>query len=204
MRKLLMVSMVVALSLLSSELKAQSWLSKLTESEAVSSVVTAVTGGTTVSASSIAGTWTYDNPAVEFESDNVLKSAAASLTTSSIEDKLAALCTKAGIKQGSFSFTFDSSGSFTCAVSGKNLSGTYTIGDGTIILKFTAVSSINIGTLTAQTTLSGSTLSLLFQADALLSFISKVASVSGSDTLSAITTITDQYDGILLGFEFNK
>lgn len=204
MKKILMLSVAMVVSLFSGELKAQSWLSNLVSSDVVSDVVSTVTGGTTVSSSTIAGTWNYDNPAVEFESDNVLKSAAASLTTSSIEDKLAALCTKAGIKQGSFSFTFDSASSFSCTVSGKNLSGTYSISGETIALKFTAVSSINIGTMTAQTSLSGSSLSLLFQADALLSFISKVASVSGSDTLSAITTITDQYDGILLGFEFSK
>lgn len=204
MKRIVTLSAVATLTLFSMNLSAGSWLSNALSSETVSTVVSSVTGGSTVTTSSISGTWTYASPAVEFESDNALTSAAASLTTSSIETKLASLYTKAGIKQGAFSFTFNSDSSFSCTVSGKSLSGTYSINGSALTLNFTAVSSINLGSLTTQTTLSGSSLSLLFQADELLTFVSKVASISSNDTLSAISSIIDQYNGLKLGFDLSK
>lgn len=183
--------------------QAQSVFSSITS--AVSSAVSSVTGGSDVTTSSIAGTWSYSSPAVELDSDNALTSAAGALATSQLESKMSEYCTKAGIKAGTFSFTFGSDSSFSCTVVGKTVSGTYTIDSsaGTVTLKFSA-SSYNLASMTAYTTLSGSTLSLLFQADKLLDFISKVASVSDDSTLQTVQSLVSNYDGLKLGFELTK
>ena len=47
-------------------------------------------------------------------------------------------------------------------------------------------------------------LSLLFEADKLLDFISKLSSLSGSTTLQSISKLTEQYDGVKLGFDLKK
>ncbi|MDO4756576.1 MAG: DUF4923 family protein, partial [Parabacteroides sp.] len=47
-------------------------------------------------------------------------------------------------------------------------------------------------------------LTLLFEADKLLDFLAKLSSLSGSATLQSITKLTNQYDGVSLGFELKK
>ncbi|MFI3240022.1 MAG: DUF4923 family protein, partial [Bacteroidales bacterium] len=84
----------------------------LLNSSTVQSVVSAVTSGSTATAASIAGKWSYSGSAVELESDNFLTSAAGSLATSQVESKLDTYCAKVGIKSGTFSFTFGSDNSF--------------------------------------------------------------------------------------------
>ncbi|MEG1188028.1 MAG: DUF4923 family protein, partial [Bacteroidales bacterium] len=62
---------ICGLTLFSFTAEAQS-LKNLLNSSAVKDAVTAVTGGKTLSATNLAGTWTYVTPTVKLESDNVL------------------------------------------------------------------------------------------------------------------------------------
>lgn len=181
--------------------------SSLVSSSTVQSVVSAVTSSSTsITTSSIAGTWTYSGTAVELESDNFLTSAAGSLATSTVESKLDDYCSKVGILAGTFSFTFGSDNSFSCTCSGKSLSGTYALNtDGDqITLNFTAVSSVSLGSMDANISLSSGNLLILFQADKLLELISTVSSVSDNSSLQTINSLLSNYDGVQLGFDLAK
>ncbi len=174
-------------------------------SSTVSDIVSSVTGGLTVSASSIAGEWDYVEPAVELSSESLLTSAAGSVVSSQIESKLDTYCSKVGISAGQFAYVFSSDGTFTSNIGSKSLGGTYTVDsdNSTITLNYTAISSISIGSLTASTTLTSTSLSLLFPADKLLTLFSAVASASGSSELATLSALTEQYDGISLGFSLS-
>lgn len=168
-----------------------------------STVSDLVSSDTEVTASSIAGTWTYSGPAVSFESESLLAKAGGSTAATQVESKLSEVFSKVGIKSGSTSYTFSEDGTYTQKISGKSISGTYTLDGNTITMK----TSIGLS-FKAEASVSGSTLKLLFSADKLLSLLKStagaVSSVSSNSTLSTITTLADNYDGMNMGFELTK
>ena len=185
--------------------QAQSLLDFL-KSSSVKDVVENVTGGQKITASNIAGTWNYVKPAVKLEGDNMLNNATGSLAATQIENTLNDYCSKIGIKSGLFSYTFYNDNTFSCNIKGKALKGTYSIDANTktVTLKFGVLNKINLGTMTAQASLLGNSLSLLFNADKLLNFISKVASATNHKTISLLGSAAEKYEGMLLGFELKK
>ena len=182
-------------------------LKDILKSSAVKDVVSSVTGGQALTVENIQGTWTYVNPALRLEGDNALKNVAGSLATAEVEKKLKEYCAKVGIEEGVFNYKFNADGSFTNALKKGSLKGTYTLdsGAGTMTLRYSvAGKSLGITTLTAKVVLSGSELSLLFNADKLLSFLSTVSSISGNSTLQAINKLANEYDGMMIGFDLKK
>ncbi len=180
--------------------KAQS-LSDIISSVSVTDVVSSVTGGSSITVSSVTGEWDFVGSAVALSSDSILSSAAGTVATSQIESKLDAVFEKVGIESGVFSFTFNSDQSFTSTLKSKNLSGTYTVDtdNSQITLSYST-----IGKLTANVSLVGTSMSLLFDADKLLSLVSALSSVASSNTtLSTLSTLADQYDGVQVGFELS-
>lgn len=204
MNKLISVVAATILMFSSVSLRAQS-ISDLLSGTSVTDVITSVTGGTTVTSSSIVGEWDYSAPAVELTSDSILSSAAGTVVASQLESKLEDLYTKVGIKSGAFSFVFSSDLTFTSDIGSKSLGGTYTVDEsaGQVTLNYGVLNSITIGKLTADVTLTSSSLSLLFSADKLLDLVSAVASVSSNDSLALVSSLVDQYDGVKLGFELS-
>lgn len=177
----------------------------IVSTENVETVISAVTGGSTVTSSSLTGTWKYDSPAFQLESDSNLTEALGSMATSQIEAKLNVAFTSVGITSGQFSFTFGSDGSFSCTCGSKTLSGKYTIdSDEKMTLTFSAVNSINIGSMSVYTSLSSSTLSLLFDADKLLLIVQSITSVSDSSSFATINAMLSNYNGVLVGFNLKK
>ncbi|MFI3266466.1 MAG: DUF4923 family protein [Rikenellaceae bacterium] len=202
MKKYLLLASIL---LCGSQINAQSF-SDIFSSSTVKDVVTSVTGGQTLSQDNILGEWTYLKPAAQLNSDNVLTSAAGTLATSEVESKLEEYCSKVGLTASTFKFTFESDNTFTCTVKTKNLSGTYTIdsNSNTLTLKFGVYSTINLGSITADVSLLTDSMSLLFQADSILSLISKVSSISSNSTLELLSSLSEQYDGLMLGFELEQ
>jgi hypothetical protein len=181
-------------------------LKDIFNSSVVKNVVNAVTGGSSLTVENLTGTWSYTKPAVQLESDNTLKNVAGSVATSELEKKLKTYCTKAGIVEGLFSYTFNSDSTFTNTLKGKTIKGTYSLNsDGkTIALKYTFGETMKVTTLTANVVISGSSLSLLFKADKMLDLITKISSLTDNTTLTTISKLAGQYDGLMLGFELKK
>ena len=207
MRKMFSVTMaLVGLWLCAASVQAQS-LKDIFNSETVQKVVSSVTGGQSVTATSLQGTWTYVDPAVQLGSDNTLKQIAGAAATTELEKKLKEQCAKVGIVEGVFNYTFNADSTFTSALKKGSLKGTYSVNeaDKTISFTYTAGTSNHaIYTLTASTVLAGDNLTLLFNADKLLSFLTKVASLSSNASLQSISSLANQYDGMKLGFDLKK
>lgn len=197
--------MVCALLFLVTGVQAQS-LKDILNSSAVKDAVTAVTGGKQLSVENLAGTWTYVNPAIQLEGDNALKNVAASVAASEIEKKLNEYCAKVGIEAGAFNYTFNADSTFTSQLKGRTLNGTYSFNaeEKTIELKYGKLSKLNLATMTAYVVLSDNQLSLLFNVDKLLDFLTKLSSLSDNTALQAINKLASEYDGMKLGFELSK
>lgn len=178
-------------------------LGKVKDNSTVSDIVEKVTG-IDISKGDIKGTWSYTGSAVKLESEDLMKSAAAGVAASQIEKKLDEYLAKAGLKTGTFSFTFNEDNTFTTTVKGKNFNGTYTFSEeeDSINLKY----GKNLGStgITATAQLNGSTLELLFKADKLLDLIGKLTAASSNATLKTISTLAGQYDGMKIGLEMQK
>lgn len=207
MKKLLCMWMVVCgLLLIPGNMKGQS-LKDILNSSAIKNAVTSVTGGKAVTFENLQGTWMYVNPALQLEGDNALKNVAGSLAATEAEKKMKEYCAKVGIVEGVFNYVFNSDSTFTSALKRGSLKGTYSVSpeDKTVTLRYTVDNKkLTVSTLTAHVVLSGNELTLLFNADKLLKFLSTVSSISSNTTLKAINKLASEYDGMMLGFDLKK
>lgn len=177
-------------------------LKKATDNEAVKNVVESVTGKTLPV--DVKGTWTYSGTAVKLESDDLLKSTAATLAASQVEEKLDEYVSKIGIKAGTFSFTFNEDNTFVATVLGKSFNGTYTLSEDYKTMSLQFGKTIGLKPFTASVSATSTQLNLLFQADKLLELLGKLTSTSSNATLKTIGALVNQYDGMQLGLELQK
>ena len=175
-------------------------------SAAVKDAVTAVTGGKKLTVDNLAGTWTYVNPAIQLEGDNALKNVAASVASSEMEKKLKEYCAKVGIVEGAFKYTFNTESTYTSVLKGRTLKGTYSFNadDKTMELHYGKIGKSKLTTMTAHVVVTNDQLSLLFNADKLLDFLTKLSAVSKNTTLQTLNKLASQYDGMMMGFELKK
>ncbi len=147
------------------------------------------------------GTWQYQKPACQFKSDELLQKAGGIALAESLEKKLEAAYTKAGIVPGKFSYTFNSDSTFTTQMGKKKLKGTYSFdaASGILTMKYYSLFSSEI-----QVAKSGNTISLLFDADRLLKLVTLLSNYSKNTALNAMGKVASQYDGMLLGFDMDK
>lgn len=149
----------------------------------------------------ITGTWKFNGTAVELESNDILKKAAAKLAVETIEKKLNETIAKIGIEPGLFSMTFEADNTFSIGLKKKELKGTYKLSADKKSLVLTFGRFTKLGTMTVITDLGSKELSLLFKADNLIDLLGKITSKGNSDEMKALSTIVGAYDGINLGLE---
>lgn len=205
MKRIIISIMAVAVCLAGQTASAQTLkdlLKKATNNETVKNVVESVTG--TTLPVDVKGTWTYSGTAVKFESEDLLKSTAASLAAGQVEDKLDEYVQKVGIKAGTFSFTFNEDKTFVVTVKGKNFNGTYTVSEDYKTMSLQFGKTFATKPFTAAISATSSQLDLLFQADKLLELLEKLTASSNNATLKTVSTIAGQYDGMQLGLELKK
>lgn len=172
-----------------------------TAGEGIKSVLQNLIGTTTLNASSVKGTWTYESPAVVFESSNLLKKAGGSLVAGTLEKKMQTYLTKIGFAPGKVEITFDGNGKYTMKIGSKNSSGTYAIEGSEITLTRTGLLNHPVA---ANVAVVGNEMQMTFKADKLLEFFTKISNMSTNTTLSTISSLAGGYEGMQIGFQFKK
>ena len=197
MKRVLVLAVVILLS--AAAVQAQSL------KDILGGVVNAVKGNTTTE-QTIVGEWSYNRPAIQLKSENVLAQAGSSLMVGTIEKKLAPYYEKVGLKAGSASITLTEDKQFTLVVGKRTLQGTYEFDSATnaLTLNFTTKTSVNIGKIKGEAKLSGGDLKLLFAADKMLKIVKGLSAVSNNSSIASISKVADQYDGMSLGMTFAK
>lgn len=162
--------------------------------------------GSTMTEQTIVGTWTYQQPEVRFESENLLAKAGGEVAAASIEQKLSTYLSKIGISQGATTYTFNEDKTFSIATGSKTIStGTYTFDASSKTL--TMQGSLGLLNQTCTVGMDGTNLCLLFDADKMLTAVNAVGSVLGkaNSTLGSITNILgSNYKGMKLGFQMAR
>lgn len=147
----------------------------------------------------IAGTWTYQGPAVMFVSDNALKNVASAAVSKQIETKLQSYLSKVGLSKGNMSITYNSDKSFTINRKGKKVaSGTYDLKDKEVVMTFKGRKTPC--KVTPQ--LDNGTLVIVMDATKLKTFMEGIG--SSVSQLSTITTLLKQVDGMKIGIRMTK
>lgn len=168
---------------------------------AVTNVVSNLLGTSSVSESSLVGTWTYNEPSVAFESSNLLTSVGGSVASNKIEDKFASAMEAAGFKSGAVVMTLNSDKTGTVAVSGKSVPINWSVSDSDFTMNFKTGQHV-----TSNAKLSGNTLQLAMSADKVKTIVGAAASAASSfnASIATVNTLLENVDGVYLGMKFTK
>lgn len=177
--------------------------SSSTGSSIISGILNNVIGSATFSQAALcAHTWKYSKPGCAFTSENLLAKAGGEIAASKIEEDLSKYYSKFGFSNSNTYFTFKTDGTFAAKIDGKSWNGTYTFDEKThaIQLKGLLLSASGFATRTANG------ISLLFEQKKLLTLVKTLSklNLTGSTTMSAVSSIVDNYDGVRIGFEMTK
>lgn len=177
--------------------------SSSTGSSIINGILNNVIGSATFSQADLcAHTWKYSKPGCAFTSENLLAKAGGEIAASKIEEDLSKYYSKFGFSKSNTYFTFKTDGTFAAKIDGKSWNGTYTFDEKThaIQLKGLLLSASGFATRTANG------ISLLFEQKKLLTLIKTLSklNLTGSTTMSAVSSIVDNYDGVRIGFEMTK
>ena len=174
-----------------------------TGSSIINGILNNVIGSATFSQADLcAHTWKYSKPGCAFTSENLLAKAGGEIAASKIEEDLSKYYSKFGFSNSNTYFTFKTDGTFAAKIDGKSWNGTYTFDEKThaIQLKGLLLSASGFATRTANG------ISLLFEQKKLLTLVKTLSklNLTGSTTMSAVSSIVDNYDGVRIGFEMTK
>lgn len=177
--------------------------SSSTGSSIINGILNKVIGSATFSQADLcAHTWKYSKPGCAFTSENLLAKAGGEIAANKIEEDLSKYYSKFGFSNSNTYFTFKTDGTFAAKIDGKAWNGTYTFDEKThaIQLKGLLLSASGFATRTANG------ISLLFEQKKLLTLIKTLSklNLTGSTTMSAVSSIVDNYDGVRIGFEMTK
>lgn len=177
--------------------------SSSTGSSIINGILHNVIGSATFSQADLcAHTWKYSKPGCAFTSENLLAKAGGEIAANKIEEDLSKYYSKFGFSNSNTYFTFKTDGTFAAKIDGKSWNGTYTFDEKThaIQLKGLLLSASGFATRTANG------ISLLFEQKKLLTLVKTLSklNLTGSTTMSAVSSIVDNYDGVRIGFEMTK
>ncbi len=185
--------------------------------------LTGILGIDNVNSQSLIGTWTYKQPAIVFESDDLLTNVGAMAAGKAAEKKLQEYLNKIGFTAGKVKMTFQEDGNGTLTFSKKNIPFQWSVNDKdmTIQLGSGTVSKVasslfgsksgktsNYTSFTVNCKQSINTLQLSFKADKLMQFINNILSSTGKSTnnsaISTISSLTKKVDGMYIGLTLEK
>lgn len=168
----------------------------------LSGVVQTVVGDKATTANSILGTWVYVGPDCQLKGDNLLKDIGGGAAGEEMEKKLEPIYEKTGLNTIQYTFNEDKTCSYV--IKGKTISGTYEFDEEAKTI------TVKGGKLGVKTTASivtlGENMSFVYDADKILSVVKAITGAASglSSSASNLNKLTEQFDGMMLGFELKK
>lgn len=178
-----------------------------TGSSTVGNIVANLLGTATVNENTLVGTWTYSQPAVVFESEEVLKNIASTAASAKIEKTLQNQLTKLGFTPGKISITFnkDKTGSLTYnANTNKSLPFTWSVNGHDLSLRLGGqlISQLSKEFI-LNVKITGNTLQVAADASKLMELVQQILGNTNS-TLSVISSMIKNVNGLYLGLKYTK
>jgi hypothetical protein len=159
-------------------------------------------GTSKVSDKSLVGTWTYSQPCVAFESENVLTSLGSSVVSSKVESTMKNGLTKVGFTSGKVVMTLKENKTGVIKYNGKAVDVNWAVNGTNLKLTFPL---LNQG-VTMNAKLSGSELQLAMKSDKLLALLNAITQTAGkvNSQLGTLNTLTKNVKGMYMGLKFTK
>lgn len=148
----------------------------------------------------LVGTWTYSEPCVVLESDNVLSNIGGKVIENKVEAQQKKVLEKIGFTPGKVVMVLNEDKSGTMTVGKRTSKFTWAVEDSELKLTFLA------RTHTINAKITGGKLQLAMNADKMLGLLNSTASaVSGlSSSMGALSKLISNYKGLYLGLMFTK
>lgn len=166
----------------------------------LSGIIGQFLGGLT-SESMIQGTWVYEEPAIQFESENLLAQAGGSLASTSMVNKINPYFKAIGITKGKLSLTFNSDNTCSYTINGNTYNGTYVFDKSK---KTVTISSTLFTFPSAYVSASVNTMALTFDSTKLLTLTQGIGNSIPSATINTISSLSSSFKGMKTGFMFKK
>ena len=178
---------------------------KSTDEEATSNTKGLLTGIASIfskekqaSTDNLVGTWEYSEPAIIFESDNLLAKAGAGIASSKLESKLQEQLSKFGVEPGAFSITFNEDGTFKETFNGKSIPGKWEVKDSQLYLTFARKA------IPVSTQLESNKLMFITDATKLLDLFKAIGNSTSNTSISTVTSLMKSIDGLKAGVTLVK
>ena len=170
-----------------------------TTNDLVSGITSVFSSSKQADKNSIVGTWEYSEPAIVFQSDNLLTKAGASLAAKKLESQLQTQFNKYGIKSGALTITFNSDGTFCQTLGTKAMNGQWKVKSSKLYITYLGVRTIEI-----TTQISGNKLQFVTNANKLLALMKTMGSASSNTNIKTITSLMKSVNGMQAGITLVK
>ena len=168
-------------------------------SDLVSGLTSIFSSNKQATADNIVGTWSYDSPAIVFESEDFLTKTGAALAANKLETSIQNTLAKYGITKDKFSITFKEDGTFTETIRGKSYSGKWAVEDSKLQLTY------QLKTMEITTQKEGDQLMFVTDASKLLNLIQTLgAKTATRSSFSTITALAKNIKGMKVGLTLVK
>lgn len=170
--------------------------------ETAANVVGNLLGTSKVSEKSLVGTWSYNQPGVAFESENVLATVGSSMVSTKIEKTMQNGLTKVGFTSGKVVMTLKEDKTGIIKYNGKAVDVNWAVDGTNLKLTFPL---LNKG-VSMNAKLSGSELQVAMKSDKLLTLLNAITEKAGTvnSSLGTLNTLTKNVNGMYMGLKFTK
>jgi hypothetical protein len=155
----------------------------------------------TTTKKALVGSWIYEEPAIQFESQNLLDKAGGVVASQSVADNITPYFEMLGLKTGGIALDLREDNTCTITLGGQTIDGTYEFDDETkklsLIAGFIPLPAAYLSIVNNQ-------MAMTYDSSMLLNLIKVIGSTSNQSTFSSVASLADTYDGMKTGFTFKK
>ena len=159
-------------------------------------------GTAEVTEKTLVGTWSYSQPCVAFESENVLATLGSSVVSTKVEKTMQNGLTKVGFTSGKVVMTLNENKTGTIQYNGKPVNINWAVEGTNLKLTFPIV---NKG-VTMNVKQTGGELQVAMKSDKLLTLLNAITEKAGTvnSSLGTLNTLTKNVKGMYMGLKFTK
>ena len=156
----------------------------------------------TTTKKALVGSWVYEEPAIQFESQNLLDKAGGVVASQSVADNITPYFEMLGLKTGGIALDLREDNTCTITLGGQTIDGTYEFDDET---KKLSLKAGFIPLPAAYLSIVNNQMAMTYDSSLLLNIIKVIGSASSAQSnLASISKLADSYDGMKTGFTFTK
>ena len=155
----------------------------------------------TTTKKALVGSWVYEEPAIQFESQNLLDKAGGVVASQSVADNITPYFEMLGLKTGGIALDLREDNTCTITLGGQTIDGTYEFDDET---KKLSLKAGFIPLPAAYLSIVNNQMAMTYDSSMLLNLIKVIGATSNQSTFSSVASLADTYDGMKTGFTFKK